>query len=185
MNGENAKYSQAWYYNETSDFDDDSNKASFVQKFYVMNSGPATIKKSIVTIKIPAYAENGEPIISKRISAQESDWSPNVWPENMKLVEGAMRGNREECKFKNWKEVNKRRNAAQTSNKPITTNEFKCGNGATAICIELECYIGEFKVFRCLVLNPYAHFSSSLFLFHLFRIFCNVSFAMTHNHVIN
>ena len=30
-NGEKTKYSQAWYYNETSEFDADSNQASFVQ----------------------------------------------------------------------------------------------------------------------------------------------------------
>ena len=144
-NGEKTKYSQAWYYNETSEFDADSNQASFVQKFFVKNSGPATIKRSTVTVKIPKYAQNGEEIISKRTSGQETDWSPKVEPENMKLVVGAMRGKRKACKFKNRDEVNRLYKAALASNAEITTTEFKCGDGS-AICIELECYIGEFKV---------------------------------------
>ena len=144
-NGEKTKYSQAWYYNETSEFDADSNQASFVQKFFVKNSGPATIKRSIVTVKIPRYAQNGEEIISKRTSGQERDWSPKVEPENMKLVVGGMRGTRKACKIKNREEVNRLHKTAQNSNTEITTTEFKCGDGS-AICIELECYIGEFKV---------------------------------------
>ena len=144
-NGVKTKNSQAWYYNETSEFDDDSNQASFVQQFFVKNSGPATIKRSTVTIKIPYIAQNGAQIIAKRTSAQEAHWRPKVVPENMKLPVGGMRGRRKPCECKNKEKVNKLKEAAENSGTEITTNEFKCGDGS-AICIELECYIGEFKV---------------------------------------